>query len=485
MKVYLIGIGGIGMCGVAGILKESGFEVYGSEKKIPYPPSSLILKKLNIPLYKPDSENIKKIKPDAVIVGNIAKSDDQEVLISQSLGIPLYSFPSFLDKFILKDKKVFLCAGTHGKTTVTALLSYTLEYLGFDPTYLVGGVLKHTELNYRKGEGDFAVIEGDEYPASFFDREPKFLYYHPFAVILTSLEYDHADVYPDMESLKEVFKKLIKSVPKEGIIVYNYDDKNLREVIESANPNVRIISYGKNSKADFVLLKSETTFEDLVFKNHVITNTPFKNLEFFFSIPGEYNALNALSVIALLYSLDLLKMDWKEAFKTFPGVKRRQEIVWADEKLIIVDDFAHHPTAVKNTLEELKKAIKPEKTVAIFEPRTNSSKRKIFQEDYVKSLSLADEIYLKIPPGLENIPERERIDINYILESLKNLEKKVFFLENNLDNNLSFYKIKKEKTLVVFMSSAYFKELGKLKNLILKPKIKRSQLSENRIKKKC
>ncbi|PMP97030.1 MAG: hypothetical protein C0169_04105 [Thermodesulfobacterium geofontis] len=288
-----------------------------------------------------------------------------------------------------------------------------------------------------------------------------------------------------MESLKEVFKKLIKSVPKEGIIVYNYDDKNLREVIESANPNVRIISYGKNSKADFVLLKSETTFEDLVFKNHVITNTPFKNLEFFFSIPGEYNALNALSVIALLYSLDLLKMDWKEAFKTFPGVKRRQEIVWADEKLIIVDDFAHHPTAVKNTLEELKKAIKPEKTVAIFEPRTNSSKRKIFQEDYVKSLSLADEIYLKIPPGLKNIPERERIDINYILESLKNLEKKVFFLENNLDNNLSFYKIKKEKTLVVFMSSAYFKELGKLKNLILKPKIKRSQLSENRIKKKC
>jgi UDP-N-acetylmuramate: L-alanyl-gamma-D-glutamyl-meso-diaminopimelate ligase len=468
MKVYLIGIGGIGMCGVAGILKESGFEVYGSEKGNLYPPSSLILERLKIYVYKSDPENIKKIKPDAVIVGNVAKKDDLEVLASKDLGIPLYSFPSFLGKTVFKDKKVLVCAGTHGKTTVTALLSYTLEKLGLDPTYLVGGVLKQTGLNFRKGKGIYAVIEGDEYPASFFDKEPKFLYYNPYAVILTSLEYDHADVYPDIESLKGVFKNLIKLVPEDGVIVYNCDDKNLRKIIESVNPKARTISYGKDSKADFVLLESKTTFEDSAFKNYILADTPFrKKLEFYLSIPGEYNALNALSILAMLYGLNLLKDGWKEAFKDFSGVKRRQEIVWADENLIIIDDFAHHPTAVKTTLEELKKAIKPEKTIAIFEPRTNSSKRKIFQEDYVKSLSLADEIYLKIPPGLENIPEEERLDTGYLLDSLKNIGKKVYLLKKALDKDLKFSKTLLKKGLIVFMSSAYFEELEKIKEIAL------------------
>ena len=455
MKVYMIGIGGIGMSGVAGILKESGFEVYGSEKGNLYPPSSEVLKKLNVPIYKPDPENIRKIKPNAVIVGNITKKDDQEVVTSKELGIPLYSFPSFLNEFVFKDKKVLVCAGTHGKTTVTALLSYTLEALNLDPTYLVGGVLKHSGLNFRKGNGVFSVVEGDEYPASFFDKEAKFLYYQPFSLILTSLEYDHADVYQNMESLKKVFKKLISLIPKEGVVVYNHDDENLREIIENTSLKAKTVSYGKTPGADFILLKSETTFKNLSFFNSVIAETPFKKtLKFSLVLPGEYNALNALSVLALLYGLDLLKENWEKVFETFLGVKRRQEILYANEKLVIIDDFAHHPTAVKITLEELKKAVKPQRTVTIFEPRTNSSKRKIFQEDYVKSLSLADEIYLKIPPGLESIPEKERIDLHYVSQTLKNMGKEVYFLERNLNFNKNI----SEKTLVVFMSSVYLEK---------------------------
>uniref|UniRef100_A0A7V6CDG1 UDP-N-acetylmuramate:L-alanyl-gamma-D-glutamyl-meso-diaminopimelate ligase n=1 Tax=Thermodesulfobacterium geofontis TaxID=1295609 RepID=A0A7V6CDG1_9BACT len=461
MKVYLIGIGGIGMCGVAGILKKSSFTVFGSEKGKLYPPSSQVLKKLSIPIYDPDPQNIEKIKPDAVIVGNVAKKDDVEILPSQNLGIPLYSFPSFLNQFIFKDKKVLVCAGTHGKTTVTALLSYTLEHFGLDPTYLVGGVLRHSELNFRKGNGSFAVVEGDEYPASFFDKEPKFLYYKPFSLILTNLEYDHADVYPDIESLKEVFKKLISLVPKEGVIVYNSDDKNLAKIINTTSSKAKIISYGRNQKAHFVLIKSKTQFKNKSFLNSIVVNTPFeKNLEFYLSLPGEHNALNALCVLSLLYGLDLLNNNWKKAFKTFPGVKRRQEILYADKNLVIIDDFAHHPTEVKVTLEELKKAIKPKKTILIFEPRTNSSKRKVFQEDYVKSLSLADEVYLKIPPGFESIPEEERLDIGSLLKALKNLGKKAYFLENNL----KFDRTLKKKKLFVFMSSAYFEELEKIKD---------------------
>ena len=455
MKVYLIGIGGIGMCGVAGILKELGFEVYGSEKDKPYPPSSEILKKLNIPIFKPDPENIKKIKPDSVIVGNIAKKDDLEVLTAQELGIPLYSFPSFLEKFIFLNKKVLVCAGTHGKTTVTALLSYTLETLGLDPTYLVGGVLKHTNFNFRTGKSSFVVIEGDEYPSSFFDKEPKFLHYTPFALILTNLEYDHADVYPDIENLKEVFKKLVNLISEDGIIVYNYDDENLREIILTSSTKAKIISYGKNSKADFILLKSETTFENSAFINSVVIDTPFqKGLQFFINLPGEYNALNALSVFTLLYTLNLLDSNWKEVFKSFPGVKRRQEILYTNEKLVIIDDFAHHPTAVRITMEELKRSIKPEKTIVIFEPRTNSSKRKIFQEEYAKNLGIADVVYLKIPPGLENISEEERIDLHYLSWSLKNRGVEVYFL----DKETEILKRDSKKTLLIFMSSAYFKE---------------------------
>lgn len=459
MKIYLIGIGGIAMCGVAGILKESGFKVYGSEKERIYPPSSEVLEKLKISIYRFDPKNIEKIKPSAIIVGNSIKRNHPEILLAQELGIPLYSFPKFLMKFILKNKKIILCAGTHGKSSVSGLLGYTLEILGMDPTYLVGAVLKHNFLNYRIGKSFWAVLEGDEYPASFFDKKAKFLYYNPFSIILTALEYDHADVYPDIESLKDTFKELIKLVPKEGIIVYNKDDENLKELLKSNDFEAKVISYGKNSLADFVLLKSETTFEKEKFINKVVVDTPFqKNLEFVLNLPGEYNALNALSVIALLYGLELHFCDWKFAFENFPGIRRRQEVLYSNHNLVVIDDFAHHPTAVKETLKELIKSIKPERTVVIFEPRTNSSKRKIFQEEYVNSLSFADEIYLKIPPGLETIPEIERIDMCYLSQSLKNKGKEVYFLKDKFPN----FKNVLQKTLIVFMSSAYFEEIKKL-----------------------
>lgn len=465
MKVYMIRIGGIGMCGVAGILKGLGYGVYGSETGNLYPPSSEILEKLKVPIYKPDPANIKKIMPDVVIAGNVVKKDDLEVIACEKLGIPVYSFPKFLNEFIFKDKKVIVCAGTHGKTTVTAFLSYVLETLGLDPTYLVGGVLKHSGLNFRTGKNYFVVIEGDEYPASFFDRKAKFLYYQPFSLILTNLEYDHADFYPDLLSLKKTFSELINLVPQEGVIVYNYDDKNLRELIDNSSSQAKIISYGKDPKAQFVLLESKTNFNGRSFVNHLIVKTPFKeNLELSLSIPGEYNALNALSILALLYGLNLFKEEDIKIFKDFYGVKRRQEIIYADEKLVIVDDFAHHPTAVKKTLIELKKAIKPKKTVVVFEFRTNSSKRKVFQEDYVQSLSLADKVYIKIGPGLENIPKEERIDVNYIIEALRNKGIKADLWKNKLETEIPS---SDNKTLVVFMSSAYFNELEEIKNKLI------------------
>ncbi len=338
-------------------------------------------------------------------------------------------------------------------------MTYTLEIFGLDPTYLVGAVFKHNSLNYRVGKSSWVVLEGDEYPASFFDKKAKFLYYKPTFLILTNLEYDHIDVDPNIESLKDTFKELIKLIPKEGIIVYNADDENLREILKNNNLKAKVISYGKNSSADFILLKSRTTFEKGKFINKVIIDTPFqKNLEFLLNFPGEYNALNALSVIAFLYGLGLHFYNWRLPFINFPGLKRRQEVLYNNDNLVVIDDFAHHPTAVRVTLQELIKSIKPERTIVIFEPRTNSSKRKIFQEEYVNSLSLADEVYLKIPPGLEIIPEIERIDMWHLSQSLKNKGIKVYFLKDKVPN----FKNISQKTLVVFMSSAYFEEIKKL-----------------------
>ncbi len=455
MKTFMIGIGGIAMCGVAGILKKCSFEVAGSEKDTIYPPASEILKKLKIPVFRFNPENIRNFRPDTVIVGNAIKKDHPEVLEAEKLKIPMYSFPMFLERFLFSEKKILVCAGTHGKTTTTALLSYVLEKAELDPGYLVGGVLKHNVSNFRKGSGPFFIIEGDEYPSSFFDRAPKFLHYKPFALILTSLEFDHADVYPDLNSLKKVFKELINMVPEEGIVIYNQDDANLKEVISTSSLKARCVSYGTTPEADFCLMQSITEFKDKRFINRVKIRTNSKEvMEFCIGIPGRYNALNALSVFALLHYLSLLDSKVIEALKEFTGVKRRQEVIYADDRLIIIDDFAHHPTAVKKTLKELKSIIKPKLTVLVFEPRTNSSKRKVFQKEYEESLSLADVVFLKEPPGLDAIPKSERIDLCHISQSLKNKGKKVYFLSKSKD----LLKDQSERTLLVFMSSAYFEE---------------------------
>ena len=472
MKVYLIGIGGIGMCGVAGILKSLNYQVFGSEKDEIYPPASNILKSLSIPIFNFSSENLQKIKPQVVIIGNSIKKDNIEVKKVQKLKIPYYSFPQFLEKFIIKDKKVLVCAGTHGKSTTTALLSHVLTQLDLNPSYLIGACLKETEINFRVGNSEWFIIEGDEYPSSFFDPLPKFLHYKPFGLILTSLEFDHADVYPNLDSLQNAFQNLINLVPENGVIVFNYDDEILRNLIEKTSPKALCISYGKSNKADFVLLESITLFRKGQFLNKIKVYIKKKGvIEFNLKIPGEYNALNALGVLALIQALGLDPDVAIKHFESFKGIKRRQEIIYTNKNLVIIDDFAHHPTAVKTTFIELKKAIKPEKTILIFEPRTNSSKRKIFQEAYIRSLSLADMIYLKIPPGLENIPEKERIDLQYIKEKLEKKGKEVYFLSEKTFKKIKNMYLKgiKEKTLLIFMSSAAFEEIKKLNKFIFVP----------------
>jgi len=467
MKAYFIGIGGIGMSGVAALAKRLGYEVSGSDKLLLYPPASEILEKEGIPIFEPKKENIQLLNPDLVIVGNAVKRDHPEVEASLNMGKPLISFPQFLSEHIFTGKKVLVCAGTHGKTTTTALLAHALSALSQDPTYLVGGVLRETGFNYCFGRGEWAVVEGDEYPSAFFDPSPKFKQYKPFGLILTSLEYDHADAYPDFDSLVRVFNELVAEVPREGLILINQDYEILRRLAKETK--ARVVSYGKDPKAEFRLLKATTTFEDVRFNTRIIFKHEGGEIEVgkegALPLPGDYNALNLIAVYALLYHLGFSEEEIIKALENFEGVKRRQEVLYAKGNIVVIDDFAHHPTAVKETFLGLKETINPERTIIIFEPRTNTSRRKVFQEDYEEVLSLADGVFIKKSPLLEKVPPQERLDLERLIQGIRRRGKKAHLLENGfLPLNQTG-----EKTLIVFMSSQFMREeihnlLGLLKS---------------------
>jgi len=457
MKVYFIGMGGIGMTACAGLAKALGFEVYGSEEREIYPPASNLLRELKIEPIKPDPERMLRIRPDYVVVGNAVSSTHPEVLFAKAHSLPMLSFPEFLERFLLPGRKSLVIAGTHGKTTTSAMLSFVLSTLGLRPSYLVGGLLLDFGKNFAYGEGDDVVLEGDEYPSSFFNPNPKFLHYQPRGLILTSLEYDHADVYPDLSSLKEAFLKLVKLLPQDGVLIYHQDEENLRELFQRAKPSCQNISYGEKPSANYQLLMVWGGFGKEGFESFGLAKKGEETFEIRLKIPGKHNLLNALSVLALSEALGLKREAVLEALSHFSGVKRRQEVLFSGQRVLVIDDFAHHPTAVKLTLHELKALFQPERTILIFEPRTNSSKRKVFQKEYIDSLALADIIGIKIPPNLERVPEEERIDLPYLRDRLLQIGKKAFIFERGLSlKDLEFEP--SLKTLIVFMSSAYLSE---------------------------
>lgn len=456
MRVYFVGIGGIGMSGVAGLAKSLGFEVWGSERGPLHPPSSEILKILNIPVLEPRKENIHSLKPHFLVVGNTISRDHPEIEEAFKLNLPLLSFPDFIKRYLLPERKSLVVAGTHGKTTSSALLAHILKDLGEGVTFLVGGMLNNFQRNYHFEQGKWLVLEGDEYPSAFFDIKAKFLHYEPYGLILTSLEFDHGDVYKDIFSLKEAFGDLLKKVKRRGIVVYNEEDPNLKEIISLAPQNFKKVSYGID-KGDYKLVEYKSLFVDGVFQTQCLAEDPQgERFSFQHQLLGLHNSLNILSVIALMENLGFDRNRILQAIKRFKGVKRRQEIIFYNERVCLIDDFAHHPTAVTITLREIQKAINPSQTILFFEPRTNTSKRKIFQEEYLKALHSADIVFLKIPPNLDKIPIQDRIDLEYIVKNLRVKGREAFILDGrNFLNNL---RALPPKSLIIFMSSVYMEE---------------------------
>ncbi|SPD74431.1 UDP-N-acetylmuramate:L-alanyl-gamma-D-glutamyl-meso-diaminopimelate ligase [uncultured Desulfobacterium sp.] len=411
--IHLMGICGTAMASLAGILKQKGYNVTGSDQDV-YPPMSIFLEKLSIPVlsgYR--TENLDP-RPDLVIVGNVITRVNPEAVELARLNLPYLSLPQALKHFAFKDKQPIVICGTHGKTTTSSLAAWVLDVAGRDPGFMIGGIPRNFDANFKLGNGRHFVIEGDEYDTAFFDKGPKFLHYAPWVAILTSIEFDHADIYRDLDHVIENFRKLINIMKPDGFLIANMDDPII--AAEAVSAKCPVISYGLSKKALF-------TAKDIEIKEGLTHLTVMKNdkkhMGLSTTLYGRHNISNLLSVVALADLLGLSPKAVSKALVTFEGVKRRQEVVGESHSVIVLDDFAHHPTAVKETINAVRQRYEGRRLIAVFEPRSNSSRRNIFQVQYAQSFNDADIVMIPEPPLMEKIPKEERFSSRQLVEDLQ------------------------------------------------------------------
>lgn len=412
-KIHLIGACGTGMAALACMLKEMGYAVTGSDRKV-YPPMSDLLSQKNIPLADGFDEKNLLYRPDLVIIGNAVTRENPEVIKTLEWGLPFCSMPQAINTFAGKNKKPILITGTHGKTTTTSLISWILYTANLDPTIFVGGILKNFDSNYRLGTGKYLVIEGDEYDTAFFDKGPKFMHYTPEVAVVTGIEFDHADIYQDLDQVKQAFKKFFSGISRESTLIAYDADRNIRELVKGIQ--CRVITYGREQGSAWCLGNVNvsppfTSFEVLKGGRHFMSlKTP---------LPGEHNLLNALAAVAVSDQLNISGNVMADGLITYKGVKRRQEIRGIKRNITVMDDFAHHPSAVKETIRAMKPFTQDGRLIAVFEPRTNTSMRNIFQDVYPASFDHADLICIRKPPLLDKIPTDIRFSSEKLVNDLK------------------------------------------------------------------
>ncbi len=459
--IHLMGICGTAMASLAGLLKDRGYKVTGSDSN-PYPPMSTQIENLGITILKGYKAGNLNPKPDFVIVGNVISAGNEEAQELMKLGIPYTSLPKAMGEQIIENRESVVITGTHGKTTTTSLMTWVCDQCGYKPGFLIGGVPKNFSLSFRNPVGNYFVIEGDEYDTAFFDKVPKFVHYKPKHVVLTSIEFDHADIYKDLEHVKSAFAKLMELIPPQGTLVYWAQDPHIPELSKRCRAQTKL-SYGLGAadvKAKVVSVNEKGSVFNVMFKG--------ENLgDFKVAMTGDYNILNATSVVAMAVSLgwDLKKV--KSAMETFEGVKRRQEVLGEPGGVLIIEDFAHHPTAVRETIKGIKNKYQGRKVFAVFEPRSATSRRKVFQKDYVEAFLPADEIILAMAFDQSKIDAENRFSSEELVGDLKKQNKEAHCFED-VQKIVSYIEEKAHKgDLVLIMSNGGFDGIyGKLINAL-------------------
>jgi UDP-N-acetylmuramate: L-alanyl-gamma-D-glutamyl-meso-diaminopimelate ligase len=417
--IHLIGICGTAMASLAGMLKQRGFRVTGSDAAA-YPPMSNFLSELGIRIAQPfDAHNLNP-HPDLVVVGNAISRGNAELEHLLDQRLPFCSLPQLLHDEFLRGKEVIVVAGTHGKTTTTSMLAWIFRFAGLQPSFLIGGIAENFGSSFHLDQGKQFILEGDEYDTAFFDKGPKFLHYFPDSVILTSVEFDHADIYKDLEAVETAFKRLVNLIPRRGRIVAF--DGSVGEAAESPSLE-RCLSkafcpverYGASARADWRI--TSVKFESDKTLWSILRNSA-KWAEFEFPLAGEYNLWNAAAAAAMAADYGIPKETIAAALKTFKSVKRRLEIKAQVNGVTIIDDFAHHPTAIAGTLKALRTRYPRARVWAILEPRSNTLRRRVLQADLSHSLALADEIVIADVFRSEAVPESERLDVQELAASI-------------------------------------------------------------------
>jgi len=416
-RVHLVGVAGTGMGSFAGMLKAAGYEVTGSDENV-YPPMSDMLKAWGIPAASPyRPENLDDAKPDLVIIGNVIRRVNPEATAVRERGLKQMSFPAALGSLFLARSHAVVVAGTHGKTTTSSMMAHVLVEAGKDPSFLVGGVTQNYSGNYRVGKGPHFVVEGDEYDTAYWDKGSKFLHYRPRTAILTSVEFDHADIFRDLPHYEATFEKFVRLIPQDGQLVvcaaYPNAVKLAREGCQG-----RVVTYVAKEGADADYVPREVSFGANGARFQVVERgTVLGTVEL--PMGGLHNVENALSVIAAARGLGLSFDEIARGLSTFQGVKRRQEPRGEPNGILVVDDFAHHPTAVRETIDAIHHRYPERRLWAIFEPRSNTSRRNIHQEDYAHAFTGAARASLKVPERHDKVPVGEELDVRKLVADLQ------------------------------------------------------------------
>ncbi|MBN1568424.1 MAG: UDP-N-acetylmuramate:L-alanyl-gamma-D-glutamyl-meso-diaminopimelate ligase [Acidobacteria bacterium] len=412
------------MASLAAMLQKSGYKISGSDEGI-YPPMSDFLAERQIAVSQGyDAKNLQPA-PDLVVVGNALSRGNPEIEYMLDNRLPFLSFPETLKSFFLRKKISVVVTGTHGKTTTTSMIAWGLHSAGLQPNFLIGGIAENFNSSYGMEGGPYYVIEGDEYDSAFFDKGPKFLHYLPFLAVIGNVEFDHADIYADLDAIKLQFRRFVNLIPQRGFLAVGADSPAALEV--SRNSLCRKETFGMDEGNDWsarrIELKGDRFCFDVVYRKKL-----FRRLRL--SIYGNYNIRNALAAVAILNQLDVSEDDIREGLESFTGVRRRLQFRAEAHGIRIYEDFAHHPTAVRETLQTIRDMFRPERLWAIYEPRSATSRRNVFQNEIAEALGVADCIALPSLFRPEKVPESERLDETRLVEDLRRMGRAAWNLEN-------------------------------------------------------
>jgi len=441
-SIHFIGVCGTAMASIAALLKELGYHVTGSDENV-YPPMSTFLQERGITILAGYDQSHLDRKPDLVVVGNAVRRGNPEAEFILERRWNYCSLPEVIRRFLLPGKKSVVVTGTHGKTTTTSLAAWVFDQAGLDPGFLIGGIPLNFGHGARLGRGEHFLIEGDEYDTAFFDKRSKFVHYEPHIAVLNNIEFDHADIFDSVEAIQRSFRQLIAVVPRNGIVLANGDDPNVLDVIQTAHCRVETFGLGEKNQwratdlqqtpdgSSFAIGRTEGWKDGRMSEGapRAIAIQPSNLPIFHFSIPlsGEFNVRNALAVVVAASLCGIPAGKINAAFATFRNVKRRLEVRGEINGVTLLDDFAHHPTAIRETIKAIRARYPGRRLWALFEPRSNTTRRHFFQRELAEALALADGVFIGKVDRLHELAEAERLNPDKLVADIASTGRPAFF----------------------------------------------------------